>query len=611
MPAPLTLPTIAMPSEKELALLKILDEGQAFHIEGNYWQAERRYRRVLEKEPNHPRATALMGLLQHARGDNKRALEILDKASANDLNDAMIQQNRAAVLYANGQLLESIEAGRKSIAAWPGYALAYRNLASPLCELMEQEQALFALEQAIELDPENEKFLGEYIFVVDLATSTTLESAKAARRLFNERVVKPLLPDAPEFPNSRDLNRKIRVGYITSDFYQHSAAHTFGFLLQFFDKERFEVYAYGSVEQEDGVTQGFKESVTVYRDVNKMSDERIAQIIRDDQIDILVDLSGFTKGTHLGVFARRAAPVQVSGWGYATGTSLDCFDWFFSDAICVPPDEEYYYAERVWRLPTALSWIPPSYLVTTSPAQSAFGRPFTFGCFSRQHKITRESMEAWCEILRQAPMTRLILKNACFDLPDVFAYYKDFFKEQGVYYANNGEEDKNGKKLTRIGLFGKTNHADHMAAHWPIDLMLDPFPHGNGVSAFESLWMGVPMLTLHGDRISGRIASSILQTLELDAFVASSVEDYIERAVKFASMKPIEYARYRHGLNVRKRLGDSIMMNGPAYTKAVEDAYLAMLTEWAEGTGPTDTLQEAVLQETEIDEHDLLEIVKQ
>jgi predicted O-linked N-acetylglucosamine transferase (SPINDLY family) len=575
------LPIVNGPTELGATLLKILDEGQVHHQHGRYWEAEKIYRSVLEIYPGHERATALIALLRHSRDpedadQRKIMIHILEDQADKDPNDLVILSNLTSLLMLDKRLISGIQRGIQTIEAWPGHAQTYLTIAGSLAETGRHNLALYGLEHALKLDPGRVEILGEYIFISDLTSGITAKKSYENRRLYNERFIRPHMSDTVTHDNDINLNRKIRVGYISSDFYQHSAFTTFFLMLQKYDREKFEVYAYGSVEKEDNNTQAIKDHTEKYVDINHLNDDQISARIIGDKIDILVDLSGFTKGTHLGTFAKRPAPVQASGWGYATGMSLDCFDWFFADDMTVLPEEEIYFSERIYRLPCTLSWSPALDEIDTSPSLSIYGRPFTFGSFSRFHKITKETMDAWCEILRRSPDSRLLIKAGVCGNPEVAEYIKQEFIRRGVWYFPR-KQDEQGNSIPRIRMLDASDHGTHLASHWRVDLMLDPFPHGNGVSAFESIWMGVPLLTLYGATVPGRITSSIFRYVGLSDLSVNTVEEYINKAVEF-SKHPHALLPYREGL--RERLLASPMMQPEQYVRAVEAGYIHMMETW-------------------------------
>lgn len=566
------LPTILAPGEAEMAILERLDEGIEKHAQGDVWAAEKVYLAVLREHPGHPRATALMGLLSHIKGEHRRALALFKQATRDDPNDAFVHVNRGAVLFSLGKIADAAEAYLRAAEAWPGNAVAYANLGVALLELFRHEEATYAVTRAVELDPDHYDYGYLRPYALDLASSTTPESALAARRLFNDTHVAPRMVGAPPPLVSRAPKKRLRVGYVSSDFYQHSAIHVFGGLLLNHDPERVEVYCYGSVEKADDITKQLRERVAHYRDINGWSADKLALAVRKDKVDILVDLSTYSKGNHLRMFSRKPAPIQVTGWGYATGAGLDCIDYLMADAITVPPEAEGWYHERIVRLPSVVSWMRPNYLVDVAHVHAAFGRPFTFGVFNRTQKITRECVAAWAEILKRAPTSRLVVKSPQLDHKQVRDALKALFVAEGAYYAD-GPASPGGKRPTRVAIFGKSPHADQMAAHWPIDLMLDPFPAGGGVSTAEALWMGTPVLTLLGKRMPERIASSLTTACGLGEFVARSRAEYVEKAVRLAH-DPAPLIAIRRDLRARVEAAPFAQLR--AYAAAVEDAYVEM-----------------------------------
>jgi protein O-GlcNAc transferase len=229
----------------------------------------------------------------------------------------------------------------------------------------------------------------------------------------------------------------------------------------------------------------------------------------------------------------------------------------------VPVDQEGRYVEQPWRLPSVLSWVPPSDVLPTGHCRAALGRPFTFGMFNRMPKITQEGIAAWSEILKRLPDARLLVKNSQLNDPQVREILGEYFEQHGV--------------RPQVGIAGSTNHYDHLAAHWIPDVMLDPFPQGGGVSAFESLWMGVPLLTVLGERPSGRIAASLLHQVGLDDWAVPDVESYIERAVELAA-DPKALVPIREGL--RDRVLAMPALDVKAYAGHVEAGFRRMWVRW-------------------------------
>ena len=585
----IVLPSIVDPSPTEAAILAQIEEGFVHHERGDLWRAEKAYKRVLDKHPNHPRARALMSFLmtqKRVTAEAKaKAVERMGEAAAADVNDVLVQMHWASLLYGLNRTSEAIEAMQRAIEAYPGLPMPYASLGRMLMDVCRHDEARYAYERAVALDPENKDYYADLIFITDLTASATFEDSLRVRRQYNDTLVLPLLKEALPHRNTPDPDRKLRIGYASADMYQHSGAMTWGGFLVNHDRERFHITLYSGTQKEDTLTERFKQAADRWYDIKDWSDDRLAVQIYRDEIDILVDLASFTAGGRPLTFARKPAPIQVSGWGYATGTGLDCMDYFATDEVVCPVDQEGRYVEQPWRLPSVLSWLPPSDVLPTGHCRAAMGRPFTFGMFNRMPKITQECIAAWSEIMRRVPGSRLMVKNSQLNDPQVRDILRSYFVAHGGERAGGEGEDgavafQTSGERSLVGLFGSTNHYDHLASHWIPDVMLDPFPQGGGVSAFESLWMGVPLLTVLGERPSGRIAASLLKQVSLyDDWVVPDVESYIERAVEVAR-NPKALVPIREGL--RERVMAMPALDVKAYAAAIEKGYRAMWARWCE-----------------------------
>lgn len=559
---PAFLPTVVDPSPAEAALLAEIAEAIDLHEQGRYWQAEKRYRRILDKHPNSPRATALLGLLLEQKQASDKTLAMIEAGCQADPNDMLIQGNAGGVLHMLGRVREAAEYYSRAVEAAPMYGQAYVGLGSCFADLMRHREAVYAYRRAVTVEPDNFNFWSDLIFTTDLSDGSTFEDSLAVRREVNDTLIRPLMPEAKTYRNDPDPDRQLRVGYASADMYQHSGATTWGGWLVNHDRSKFHVTLYSATMKHDQMTEKFKASCDTWYDVQDWSHDRLALQVEKDKIDIFVDLASYSRGGRLPTFARRPAPIQLSGWGYATGTGLDCMDYFATDETVVPIHDEGRYHEMPWRLPSALSWVPPKDAIPVGHVRAALGRPVCFGVFNRQPKITRSSIKAWAEILRRVPGSWLMIKNGRLDHQQVKDALTEAFEVEGV-----GDN--------RVALFGQGNHWDHLASHWIPDVMLDPFPQGGGVSAFESLWMGVPLVTLLGDRPSGRIAASLLKQVQLDDWIANDEETYVERAVEAA--RDIERLKQIRA-TLRERVYAMPATDLKGYVAAVEDGYRA---RWA------------------------------
>ena len=271
------------------------------------------------------------------------------------------------------------------------------------------------------------------IFTLDLAVNADKSELYGERKKWDEAHAAPLWQD-PTHTNDPNPSRRLRIGYVSADLRNHSAAMVFGGMLTRYDCSQFDVFAYSNYKgMDDKFTELFKQSVTGWRNIVDLPDNSVAKMIRDDRIDILVDLSGYTAGNRLLVFARKPAPIQITAWGYAMGTGIRAIDVLFSDSVMVPQQEKQYVSEDVRYLPSVVGSfsIEPYPEVNELPALSS-DEIFTFGSFNRLAKVTGETYNAWAEVLLAVPRSRLILKTPELLDPAISLWVIGHFLKAGV-----------------------------------------------------------------------------------------------------------------------------------------------------------------------------------
>lgn len=609
-----------------------LARGLDHHRAGRLESAETEYRRILGADPVHADALHLLGVLAHQRGEHAEAAELIARAITENPRFADFHSNLGNVLWHLGRLPEAeascrwalalreaypeahvnlgnvlwaagcfeeaASAYRRALALQPDYAEAHSNLGNVLraqgrpgeaeacyrralalapdfvdalgnlaVALRTQgriDEAIAAYEQALARVPGDAALHSNLIFSLDFHPRTTAAAAFAERRRWNQRHARALAARVAPHANVPDPERRLRIGYVSADFRRHSAAVVFAPVLLAHARDAFEVVCYADVPQPDEVTARLRDAATLWRETAGLSDAAVAARIRDDGIDVLVDLSGHSAGNRLLVFARKPAPVQVTAWGHAVGTGLDAMDYFLADPTVVPAEARGYFSEAVVDLPSLVCYGPPGDAPAVTPPP-ALGRGFpTFGCLNRQSKMSPEALRLWAAILGALPAARLLLKDEAFNEPATRERLLAQLVGRGV-------------DAGRVDFLGGSPRREHLAAYGEVDLVLDPFPHGGGVSALEGLWMGVPMVTLLGERPPGRMGASFLSTLGLDELVAPTPERYVDVAVEHAR-SPERLAGIRSGL--RQRMARSILCDHAAYCRAVEGAYRAMWRRW-------------------------------
>lgn len=358
-------------------------------------------------------------------------------------------------------------------------------------------------------------------------------------------------------PRDRDADRRLRVGYVSPDFANHSCAYFLAPLLAAHDRHAVEIFAYSDVGAPDGVTAAFKALDLRWRDMAGKSDDAFIAQVRDDGIDVLVDCAGHTTGNRLTAFARRPAPVQVTWLGYPASTGLDCFDARFVDEVTDPADALA--SENLVRIAGGfLAYLPPPFAPDPGPPPfEATGR-ITFGSFNNLPKITPRVVAMWAQTLRAVPDSRLIVKAKGLDENATRERYAAMFGAHGL----------DGSRVEFVGFVGDI--AAHIARYRSIDIALDTFPYNGTTTTCEALWMGVPVVTLAGDRHAARVGASLLARVGLDRLIAADPSDFARICAALAADRKA-LAALRGTL--RAHMAASPLCDGRRLAREFEAAY--------------------------------------
>lgn len=428
-----------------------------------------------------------------------------------------------------------------------------------------QDGACAAYRRALKLNPASVGAMNNLIFCSDLHQGTTPEYALALRQEFDARFCAPFAQARAEligpFKNRPDPDRRLRVGYVSGDFRAHSAAAAFAPIVLGHDQERFEVYCYSTHEPEDAEPQRemFRE-VSNWRAIAGLSPGEQAQEVSDDRIDILIDLSGYSGGSVLQMFGMKPAPVQITAWGYTTGTGLQAMDYLFADAVTVPPELERYYAETVVRLPCLFPYAHNVAPGIRQPAPFERNGYMTYGYLGRGGKITSATLDVWAQVLRADPDARMILKSGSYQQREVYRAALNGMLARGV------DDD-------RVTVQMDTSREEHLLAHNEVDVILDPMPQTGGISTCDALLMGVPVVTKLGPRLPERVSASILTAIGQSSLVADTVEEYVRIAL---GLRPTGSDRQA----IRAALGRSALVDHESYVRATEAIYVECWKSW-------------------------------
>lgn len=545
----------------------LLREGIAHHNAGRLAAAEAAYAQALVQDFFHPYALTCYAFFVFHAGRIDEAFTILERASTLS-PDPRILLNWLQTLGMVQRWERALEVIAQYEAVAPDAADVHINRAIALMRLNRAREAVVCYRRGLDLCPDSETLLPNLIYAMDLAEETSLAEAYQVRRRWNAAHCRPLHETHRPHENTRDANRPLRVGYVSADFMAHSAAYVWGGVVRGHDDQQVIPYVYSSTPVADPMHQQFRDAIHHWRDVGPVSDDLLASRIRDDRIDILVDLSGFTAGHRLKVFARKPAPIQVCAWGYANGTGMDTMDYFFADPFAVRPADRQWFQETVIDLPCIVGFAPPDlpphdFTPAASACPSAAGSPVTFGSFNRAEKITPGTLDAWGAVLRAVPEARLFVKNKTALRVGEARWLRDALADRGIAPA-------------RLLLAGETSHAEHLAQFSRVDVQLDTCPHTGGVTSLEGFWQGVPTVTLVGPRPPERLTADVLHHIGHPEWIAGTVEEYVTIAVRLA--KDTGQLVALRG-TLRQAVKDSALY-GDRYTRAVEAAYRAMWRRW-------------------------------
>jgi len=538
--------------------------GQMAMDQGRWSQAVEPLRRALALAPDDEATRLSLCRALQLQGRLGEAASVVD--------EGLVRRDDVAALHAYRGNLHVLGAERglalasyaRSLSIAPDDASVHNSLALTLEKFGRTDEAVAHFRRAVELAPQFGEAHRNLLFALSYASQPARSGYLAEARRYGATLMAQARPLA-DGPAARGHGAKpLRVGFVSPDFRAHPVGYFLQSILQAWDPADVELWAYSCDARSDAMTQALSGAFQHWRSIAGVNDAQAAQQVRDDGIHILVDLAGHTDGGRLPLFAWRPAPVQVSWLGYFASTGLEAIDYFIADAISAPPSVQTQFSEQIWLLPrTRLCFTPPH----EPEAHSAPGDPpclangfTTFGCFQAITKINDGVLAAWSSIMAARPNARLRLQGGGFEDASLRA---DF--ERRCVAA--------GMDLARMTILPPTPRAAYLEAHREIDLILDTFPYPGGTTTCEALWMGVPSLTIAGETLLARQGASMLSCVELDDWVASGVDDYVARAVRFADQQQT-LRSLRHSL--RDTLRASELTDAERFAKELRSAFSRM-----------------------------------
>jgi protein O-GlcNAc transferase len=532
------------------------DLGNSLKEIGRLDEAIACYERALVIEPGNYQIHNNLGVALTDKGQIAQAIAAFQQALALKPEFAEAYYNLGNALKLDRSLDRAIISYQKALAIKPDHAKAHNNLGNALKDIGQMDQAIACYRQAMVLKPDYVEAHNNLLFAMLAQPACDAPTIFAEAQNWNRRHAEPLRRFIRPHENSIDPDRRLRIGYVSADFRKHPVGRLVLPLFAHHDRQAVDVYCYAQLSRPDEITAELRSHVDHWRSIVGLSDEGVAEMIREDKIDILVDLAMHTANNRLLVFARKPAPVQVSYLGYAGSAALEAIDYHLTDQYLEPETEDPCCFGKVIRLDGTYWCYQQS--IATGPVNELpalkSGR-LTLGCLNNFSKVTPATMEIWAGLLRELPNSQLLL-----------------------YSPEGAHRDHILRSFAdRVEFIGHVPHEEYFAAYRRIDIALDTFPYAGGTTTCDALWMGVPVVTLAGQTAVGRAGVSILTNAGLPKLIAHDREQYARIVTNLAGDLP-RLAELRRSL--RQRIQQSSLMNAQTYARGIENAFRIMWRNW-------------------------------
>ncbi|MGD0461670.1 MAG: tetratricopeptide repeat protein [Tepidisphaeraceae bacterium] len=521
------------------------------------------YRASLAIKPDFAPALSNLGAALRLSGQQKEAIETLRKSLQSQPDSPEALNNLGIALRDTGQLDESIKVFERCIGLRPTMRDALNNLANAHKDCGNIPEAIAYYSRALAVGPSDPRVHSNMIYTLQFHPGYDDESLYREQRRWNEVHALPLRSSIKPHENDRSPRRRLRVGYVSANFYSQAESFFVVPLLANHDPQEFEIHCYASVVRPDRETERHKSARVIWHDVLGCPDADVAEQIRRDRIDVLVDLGMHMAQNRLLVFARKPAPVQVAWLAYPGGTGLDAMDYRITDGFMDPPEKPTpYYREQSIRL--ADCWCCYDALCDIPAAAKRESGPVRFGSINNPCKNNEPLVRLWARVMQAAPgSTILILASG-----------------QGHRNKLRGMFQKAGISPQRVEFVDRLSRLDYLRLHDVIDICLDTLPYNGITTTCDALWMGAAVVSLAGKTASGRAGLSILSTLGMRELIALSEDEFVKIAGELAR------DRSRLGelrLTLRQKMKQSPLMDAAGFARKMEAAYRDAWRRWCAG----------------------------
>lgn len=544
--------------------------GMALQEDGQLEAALASFRQVALLAPNNPVSHSNIAAVLNAMGQREAALESCRRAVKLGPKSTAAHVNLGTCLMEMGRLSEAVNSFETVVKLDPHHRRAYVNISAALTRLGHIDQAIVHCRKALKINPDWDELHSNLLFFLTHSQDLDAAALFTEHLKYAEHFEAPLRASWPQHGNTRDPERRLRIGFVSADLYNHAVAHFITPILEHLAlSPRLELVIYANSFHDDHVSRHLHGLASIWRQVEKLTHAELAQLITSDAIDILIDLSGHTGFNRLPTFARKPAPLQVTWIGYPCTTGLQAMDYFLADRYYAPPgllDDQF--TEKLLRLPASAVFLPSPDAPPVNPAPALQNGYVTFGSFNRASKLSPEVIARWSTLLRAVPNAKMIVAGMPND--QTSNMFRSWFKREGIVPG-------------RLKFFAHTNSRDYLALHHLVDVCLDTSPYNGGTTTLHALWMGVPTLTITGSTLPGRVGATISQHVGLTQFIAADDDDFILKGKGIAS----DIAAIA---NLRDTLRDTLKKSAacqPALIAAgVEHAMRAIWRHWCAGHPP-------------------------
>jgi protein O-GlcNAc transferase len=506
--------------------------------------------------PHRPEPPTQLGVAAVAAGDPAEARAVLEAAVARHPHYAPALYNLARLLDDLGQMEAALALYRRARIADPGFEPAAFNAGDLELRSGDVAAAIACFDASLAQHPSDPAALSARLMAAQFEPGVSAASLAAQHALWEQRVGAALRP-AAEPRTDPAPGRRLRVGLVSADLHEHPVGYFLIRAVEARDPAAVEYVVYAGSAKDDAVARRFRRCARQWHDIAAWSDARLAEQVRRDRIDILIDLAGHTRDSRLTAFARRPAPIQLTWAGYVGTTGLAAMDGLIADRFQVPPEHEPHTIERVVRLPDGyVSYDPPAAAPDVTPLPAGADGALTFASFHKPTKINRPLAALWARVLAAEPGARILFAYGGYELAEVQGRIGGWFAAAGI-----GAE--------RLLFEGRMSQAELLARYGRTDIALDSFPYSGGLTTLEALWMGVPVVTLPGQSFAGRHSFSHLSVVGLIETIAADADDYVAIIRRLGADRP-RLAALRAGL--RARLAASPLCDGPRFARGLEAA---------------------------------------